>query len=309
MEKQLLEIKSNGPKPKKYMSKKMRESIYGYLFILPILIGILGFIVFPFFISIFSTFVNWNGYYLKGLFELPSKGFDMYLRILRDKQFWIAFRNTLITLIGVPVGLILSILLALLLNRGIKGTNAFRVIFYVPVVCSITAIVVLWHGLLAGEGPLNQIVMALGFKKIGWTSDLFWSPVSLIMMCVWRGLGTSTLLYIAGLQSIPKSYYEAARLDGGNNWQIFWHVTFPLLGPTHFFMLVTGVIGGMQIYTEPRYLGARSETTKSVVMYLMEKFEVHRASEASVAAWILAIFIFALTAIQFYVNHKRSKAK
>lgn len=295
-------------KPKKRKFKHVQENIIGYLFILPVFIGIAFFIVYPFFYSLVSTFKNWNG--LVPLSVAPTVGFEMYRRVLSDSLFWQAFGNTLITLIGIPIGMILSIAIAMLLNRGLKFTGIFRVIFYIPVVSSITAIIILWRAMMNTQGPINDFLALFGVKAINFLGEPGWARFSLIMMLVWKGLGTSILLYLAGLQGISDTYKEAAKIDGANDWQIFWHVTFPLLGPTHFFIVVTGIIGGMQLYVEPELLldGGPSRATTTLLIYLFERFGAHRISEASVVAWVLGVFVFIITAIQFYTNYRREKA-
>ncbi|MDE6398503.1 MAG: sugar ABC transporter permease, partial [Clostridiales bacterium] len=253
-------------------TNKAKENLYGYLFILPVMLGVCFFVFYPLVYSFISTFKNWSG--LRPLPDAPWVQFDIYKRVFTDKTFWESFVNTLITLIGMPVGLILSMGLALLLNRGLRGTNVFRVIFYIPVVCSLAAIVVLWRELMALSGPVNDILHAFGIPRLNWLGEPGGAMTALIVMCVWKGLGASTLLYIAGLSGVPSSCIEAAKLDGAGSWRIFWKITFPLLTPTHFYMLVTGVINGMQIYLEPILLnnGGPSGYSRTLVLYLFELF-------------------------------------
>lgn len=219
---------------------------------MPVFIGVLLFALYPLGYSFLSTFKNWSG--LRPLLETRWANFEMYKRVLRDNLFWKSFLNTLITLLGVPIGLAISIFIALLLNRGLKGTHAYRVIFYIPVVSSLTAIIILWKGMLAVQGPLNDILAVFRIKAINWLGEPTYARIGLIGMCVWKGLGISILFYIAGLQGIPETYKEAARIDGANEWQVFWKITLPLLWPTTFFMVVTGIINGMQLYVEPDLL-------------------------------------------------------
>lgn len=295
-------------KRKRNKPKHVQEHLIGYLFILPVFIGIAFFVLYPFIYSLISTFRNWNG--LVPIANAPKVGFEMYVRVLSDKLFWQSFLNTIITLIGIPIGMILSIGIALLLNRGLKFTGMFRVIFYVPVVSSITAIVILWRAMMNTQGPINDFIGLFNIMPINFLGEPGWARVSLIGMLVWKGLGTSILLYLAGLQGVSDSYKEAAKLDGANEWQIFWHITFPLLKPIHFFLVVTGIIGGMQLYVEPELLlnGGPSRATTTLLIYLFERFGANRISEASVVAWVLGVFVFTVTAIQFYYNARREKA-
>lgn len=294
-------------KQKRRSRLKTQENLIGYLFIIPVFIGIALFILYPLVYSLISTFRNWNG--LVPLGDAPKIGFEMYVRVLSDKLFWQAFGNTLITLIGIPIGMILSIAIALLLNRGLKLTGMFRVIFYIPVVSSITAIVILWRAMMNTQGPINEFLALFSVSPINFLGEPGWARVSLIGMLVWKGLGTSILLYLAGLQGMDESLKEAARVDGATEWQIFRHITLPLLRPIHFYLIVTGVIGGMQLYIEPDLLlgGGPSRATTTLLIYLFERFGASRISEASVVAWILGIFVFIITAIQFYYNNRRRK--
>ncbi len=295
-------------KEKRRNRMKMQDNIAGYAFVLPVFIGVAFFVLYPLIYSLTSTFRNWNG--LVPLVNAPKVGFEMYRRVLNDKLFWQACVNTLITLIGIPVGMILSIAVALLLNRGLRLTGLFRVIFYVPVVSSITAIVILWRAMMNTQGPINNILALINIKPINFLGEPAWARVSLIGMLIWKGLGTSILLYLAGLQGIDNSYKEAARIDGANEWHIFRHITLPLLKPIHFYLIVTGVIGGMQLYVEPDLLlgGGPSRATTTLLIYLFERFGAYRISEASVIAWILGIFVLIVTAIQFYFNSRRERA-
>lgn len=294
-------------KPKRHNRLKAQENIAGLIFVLPIFVGIAFFVLYPLIYSFLSTFRNWNG--LVPVSSAPTVGFEMYKRVLTDKLFWQAFGNTIITLIGIPIGMILSIAIALLLNRGLKLTGVFRVIFYVPVVSSITAIVILWRAMMNTQGPINNILGIFGLNPVNFLGEPGWARISLIGMLVWKGLGTSILLYLAGLQGIDHSYKEAARIDGANEWEIFRHITLPLLRPIHFYLIVTGVIAGMQLYVEPDLLlgGGPSRATTTLLIYLFERFGAYRISEASVVAWILGIFVFIITAFQFYMNHRRDR--
>lgn len=301
----IINIKSNQPPGIK--RSKSKENLIGYLFILPVFLGILFFIAYPLVYSFIATFKNWNG--LVPLANARFVGVEMYKRVLTDGAFWDSLLTTFITLIGIPIGMILSMGLAILLNRGIKGTHTFRVIFYIPAIVSITAIVILWRGMLTVDGPLNAVLGLFGVSPKNWLGEPTYARIALIGMLVWKGLGVSTLLYIAGLQGISHTYTEAAKLDGANGWQIFWKITFPLLKPTHFFMIVTGVINGMQLYIEPDLLlaGGPANSTRTVLIYLFQRFDQRLISQASVVAWVLALIVFVATSLQFYVNSRGEK--
>jgi multiple sugar transport system permease protein len=154
-------------------------------------------------------------------------------------------------MLGIPIGIVLALLLALALNRGIPGTNTFRVLYYIPVVSSIAAISILWQWAYNGDyGLVNQFLALIGIEGPNWLQNTSTVKPALIIMAVWKGLGYTMLLYLAALQSVPKSFYEAAKLDGANAFKAFWHITLPMVKPVTFFIIVTNIIGGAQIFTE-----------------------------------------------------------
>jgi multiple sugar transport system permease protein len=239
-------------KKKRMGAADRKQAMWAYLFILPAILGLMIFNFVPLVMSFVAGFTNWTG--LEALHETTFVGFEQYARMMSDRYFWMSVGNTLFTMIGIPIGIFLSLLLALLLNRGLKGTQIFRIIFYIPVVCSLVAVTLLWQNLLAPTGPFNKFLEAVNIKGIDWFGHRIWAKAAIVVMCVWKGLGYSTLLYIAGLQGVPKSYYEAAKLDGTNGWQLFWQITFPLIQPTSFFLFVTGIISGAQLFTEAQLI-------------------------------------------------------
>ncbi|GHU99481.1 sugar ABC transporter permease [Clostridia bacterium] len=284
-----------------------KERISAYLFILPAVLGVLIFYFYPLLISLFASFRMWSG--LEGVFEAPFNGVTNYVSVLKDPYFGQAVVNTLFTMIGIPIGITLSLLLAMLLNRGLKGTNAFRVIYYVPVVCGIVGVTLMWQNFLAPNGPFNKFLAFFGYEGMDWLAHRVWAKVAIVVMCVWKGLGYSTLLYIAGLQGIPRSYYEAAKLDGASGFRLFFHITVPLIKPVTFFLFVTGIISGAQLFTEAQLIlpaASRNQNfVKTVVLYLYEQFGWGYVGYASAVAWLLALVVFAVTGLQFAIEGRK----
>src|SRR5690625_2505415 len=212
-------------------------------------------------------------------------------------------------MIGIPIGLILSLMLAIVLNRNIPGTTTFRVIYYVPVISSLAAISILWQFAYNGDyGLVNQVLDIFGINGPNWLQNTSTVKPALIIMAVWKGLGYSMLLYLAALQGVPKIYYEAAVLDGANTFQRFRHVTWPMVKPVTFFLVITNIINGSQIFTEINIMtpdGGPQFSSASVVFYIWQKaFHNMQMGYASAMSVVLGIIIFIVTLIQFRLNDR-----
>ncbi|SHI66567.1 multiple sugar transport system permease protein [Tessaracoccus bendigoensis DSM 12906] len=272
------------------------------LFVALPLIGFALFTAFPLGYSIYASLTNMNG-----LGVQDWVGFDNYTRLLKDPYFWQAMGNTFFYMIGIPIGLVLSLVLALAMNRKMFGRSFFRAIYYVPVVSSLAAIAILWQWAFNGDfGLVNQMLGFFGIDGPNWLQDAAWSKPAIIIMSVWKGLGYSMLLYLAAIQSVPRSLYEAAAIDGANSWRQFWSITLPMVRPVTFFLVVTNIIGGAQIFTEINIMtptGGPEWSTASIVWYIWQKaFKNLQMGYASSMAVVLGIIIFIVTLIQFRLN-------
>ena len=227
-----------------------------------------------------------------------------------DIQFWKALWNTFWYMIGIPLGLVWAFALALSFNSGLPGVKVFRVIYYIPVVSSIVAVALLWGWLYNGDyGLLNQVLSAIGIPKEklpNWLQNAHTVKPAIMVMCVWRGVGGTALLYLGALQNMPRSYYEAAVIDGASRWMIFRKITWPLMQPITFYIVVTGIIGGSQMIVEPQIMtpdGGPDYSSATIVFYIWQHaFGADEKGFACAAAWVLALIIFAVTAIQFKMN-------
>ena len=201
--------------------------------------------------------------------------------------------------------MILGLLLAMGMNRKIPGIRLLRTMYYVPVVSSLVAVSILWAWVYNYDyGLFNSIIKLLtGHHGPNWLGDEFWVKVALIIFMVWKGLGTSIILYLAGLQNIPRNYYEAASIDGANGWQKFRHITVPLVSPVTFYILITSLIGGFQVFVEVQVMthkGGTNYSAATVVYYLYDKaFSNGQLGYGCALAVILAIIIFIITALNF----------
>lgn len=286
---------------KKAKLHKKEEQI-AFVFILLPLIGFILFALLPLLYSIYASFTDWNG-----LGQMSFIGLENFKALFNDPYFYKSMYNTLYLMLGIPIGLILSFLLAAALSRKIKGTTLFRTIYYVPVISSLAAISILWQWAYNGDfGLINQVLALLHIKGPNWLQNVHTVKPAIIIMTIWKGLGYSMLLYLAAIQSVPKSFYEAAELDGASSFQKFKSITWPMVKPVTFFLVVTNIIGGSQIFTEINIMtptGGPEFSSATVVWYIWQKaFATFQMGYASSMALILALIVFFVTALQFYIN-------
>ncbi|WP_117168282.1 carbohydrate ABC transporter permease [Paraliobacillus sediminis] len=296
---------SKKQKPKKSNFYK-KESRAAFIFILAPLVGYLAFTLYPFLFSIYASFTAWNG-----LGSMQFIGIDNYIQLLSDDYFGRSLFNTLFMMMGIPIGLMISMFLAMGLNRKIPGTTTFRVIYYVPVISSLAAISVLWQWAYNGDyGLVNQFLAVIGIDGPNWLQNKDTVKPALMIMAIWKGLGYSMLLYLAALQSVPRIYYEAAELDGANAFQRFKHITWPMVKPVTFFLVITNIIGGAQMFTEVNIMtptGGPEYSAATVVFYIWQKaFSNLQMGYASSMSVVLGLIIFIVTLIQFKLNDKSS---
>lgn len=281
-----------------------REHLAALAFIAIPVLGFLTFIGYPLLFAMYSSFTKWNG-----LSEPVFNGLDNYIEMAADPYFWKAMGNTVFMMIGIPIGLIISLLLALALNRRMRGTTFFRTVYYVPVISSLAAVAILWQWAYNGDfGLINQVLDMVGIEGPNWLQDASTAKPAIIIMAVWKGIGFSMLLYLAALQSVPRHLYEAAAIDGANAVQQFWHITVPMLRPVTFFLVVTSIIGGAQIFIEINIMtptGGPEFSTASIVWYIWQKaFNYLQMGYATAMSVVLGLLVFLVTAIQFRVNRR-----
>ena len=284
-----------------------REERWAWLFIAAPFLGFMFFMAYPIIFALIASMSRWTG--LNSLWGNMA-GLRNYKEILSDTKFWRAMETTIIYMIGIPIGMILGLTLAMGLNRLNKSRRVFMTMYYVPVVSSLVAVSILWAWVFNYDyGLLNSIYKALtGSHGPNWLGDETMIKISMIIFMTWKGLGGSIILYLAGLQSIPKDYYEAAMIDGANSWQKFKSITLPLLSPVTFYVLITSLIGGFQVFVEVQVMtpsGGPNYSAATVVFYLYEKaFTNGQLGYGSAVAVILAIIIFIITAINFWGQDK-----
>lgn len=281
-----------------------KEKQIALLFVILPILGFLIFSAIPIVYSVYASLTNWNG-----LAKMEFIGLENYIEIFRDEYFRKALGNTVFLMLGIPIGLILSFALANFLSREFKGTNFFRTAYYIPVVSSLAAISILWQWAYNGDfGLVNQVLALIGIEGPNWLQNVSTVKPAIIVMTVWKGLGYSMLLYLAAIKSIPKSYYEAAALDGASEYQKFKYITWPMVKPVTFFLVITNIISGSQIFTEINIMtpdGGPEFSSASIVWYIWRKaFSNFQMGYASAMSVILGILVFIITALQFYINNR-----
>lgn len=272
----------------------------GYWFILPSLIHLIVFLVIPLGFSFYLSFTDWRGTNFQ---SAPWVGLDNYRFMLDDRRFWNAMENSAyFTLLFVPIGMAVSLLVALVMNQKLRGVYFFRTLFFMPVISSWVAVSVIWITILDPQaGILNYVLETVGLPSVNWLGDTSTAMPSIVMIAIWKGLGFQMVIWLAGLQAIPNELFEAAAIDGASSLQQFWRITLPLLAPTTFFLAVTGVIGSFQVFS-PIYVitngGPRGATDVVVHRIYLRAFEAFDMGYASAQAWVLFAVIFGMTLIQ-----------
>jgi multiple sugar transport system permease protein len=283
------------------MTLRRKEALAGYVFALPVIVGLIVFTLGPIVMSAIYSLCSYE-------VLTPARwiGFQNYNELFTgDPRFWKSLWNTVFyTALSVPLGVAGSLGLAMLLNARIVGRSAMRTLFYLPSIVPIVAASMLFLWLFNGEyGLFNAALRGLGFSPAPWLSDPTWSKPSLVLMSLW-GVGGGMIIFLAGLQSIPKHLYEAARIDGAGPIPQFFNITLPMLSPTIFFLLIINTIGAFQVFTQAFLMtngqGTPLDSTLFYVFYLYRLgFEYFQMGLASAMAWILFVIIIVITAIQF----------
>ena len=274
------------------------------LFVAPALLVIGVFFFLPVVAALAVSFTDFDIYALADFGNMRFVGLQNYARLLETPLFWQAFGNTLyFVVIGVPLSVGTSLGLALLLHsRLVRFRGLFRTALFAPVVTTLVAVAVIWRYLFNTQyGLLNYVLGGLGIERIDWLGDPTWAMPAIIVFAVWKNFGYNMLILLAGLQAIPEELYEAARIDGASFWRRFRHVTLPMLGPVMAMVNVLTIAGYFQLFAEPYVMtqGGPLQSTVSVLYFMYEEgFKWWNLGSASAVAFMLFLFILALTAVQ-----------
>ena len=276
------------------------EERWAWLFIAPMVVGLAFLSAGPILATFGISLTSWD------LLRAPDwVGLDNYTRLLGDRRFGMALRNTTFyTLVSVPLGMALSLGLALALNQALRGISWIRTMYFLPLVTSAIAVGLVWAWIYSPtNGLLNQLLNVFGIPAQKWVSDPFWAMPSIIAMSIWQGLPANTIIFLAGLQAIPADYYDAASVDGAGRRRRFRHVTLPLLTPSLFFTGILSLIGAFQVFDQVFVLsrpGKPTEATITMVYFIYENgFRNFKMGYASAASWILFLIVAALMWVYF----------
>lgn len=291
-------------KSQKRKHGKHNEYLWAYLFISAPILGFLLFAFIPLSFSVYVSFTQYSGY------QAPVfQGADNYSRLLtNDRLFWNTLFNTFYSALGIPIGMVIALGIAMSLNQKIRGIHFFRTVFFLPTISSVVALTLLWKWMFNSDyGLLNYLLDLIGIQGPAWLSSERWAMPAMIIQGVWGGLGFHMVLYLAALQGVPKSLYESAEMDGANGWQRFLRITIPCISPTTLFILITSIIGAMQDF--PRFQimteGGPNYSTTTIVYYLFQNaFRYMEMGYASAMAWMLGILIMMITLLNFWLSKR-----
>lgn len=289
---------------KKYNKRKIKENIAGWVFIAPLTIGLVLFLLFPLVFAVLVSFTDYSMYSPYGFFEFKFNfvGFNNYVKAFTNRDFLRSLLNACINTIGVPVGIILSLFLTNLLIRHRKGSLFFRTLYYLPTICGSIVITFIWQWIftLIPQWLRNDFNIT-GLNLLSGNNFM----ISMIIMGVWSGIGTSVLLLYSSMKGVDKSLYEAAAVDGANSTQQLLHITVPQVSPVVFYILFTGIIGSFQDFARFQVMNGGSPAEYSIMPVWEIYKQVTDAGDlayASALGIVLGLIIIIISAIQFAVS-------
>lgn len=291
---------------KVFRRKRVQDWLWGYLMILPIVVGTTIFSIIPLIQSFYLSFTKWGAF---GSYSWG--GLSNFQRMLTDSNLALALRNTLVyTILSVPLSIAVSILVAVLLNTRIRGVSVYRTLYFLPVVTMPAAVGIVWRWLYNADfGIINHVLNLVGIEGPRWLTDPSLALYSLILVSVWSSIGHNMVILLSGLQGIPSVYYEAAEIDGANSYVQFFRITLPLLSPTLFFVTVTSLISAFQVFEliflmiGPDSLVIR-QTQSVVFLFYREAFINMDKGYASAISLLLFVIIMAVTVVQFSLQKR-----
>lgn len=286
--------------------KKLRKNSTPYIFIAPAMIIFSVLLFIPIGYSFYMSLFSWS---LFG--EHTFKGIDNYVSLILNGRFLSSLKNTVVYSLSVPIKVIFALLVSVLLNMKLKGTAFFRTSFFIPIVLSLVAVGMIWRWLFnIDSGYINFILTSVGLEPQKWLIEKGYAMLLIIIVSIWAGLGYNIIIYMAGLQGIPKNLYEAASIDGANSIKKFLYITVPSLKEITLFVMITSFIGSFKIFDLAYVLtqGGPAGSTNTAVQFIYEEaFQKYRLGYASAAAYIFFLIIFSLTIIQMKVFKEKDE--
>ncbi|WP_053436090.1 carbohydrate ABC transporter permease [Sporosarcina globispora] len=279
-----------------------------WLFLLPAILVLVVFLVIPIIEAFKWSFLDYK--IIAGTGEFV--GLDNFKEIFTDDKFWLAFFNTILFLVIVlPLNVFLPMVLAVLVNQSIKGVGTFRVLYYLPVITPMVVAALMWKMLYSQSGLISEFLMMIGIfdQQTNLLVNSSTALVAVAMITVWKGLGYYMIMYLAGLQSIPKDVYESASIDGASSLQQFWKITVPMLMPSITLVSVMTIIGGLKVFEEIALTtgGGPVGATTTLVMYIYDKFMNLDVSIASAAGMVLLVLAIGASLLQMKLTSKREE--
>lgn len=283
------------------LNARHREALFGYIFISPWIIGFVVFTAGPMIASLFMSFTNYSI-----LGSVNWVGAENYIHLVHDSLFWKSLRVTFVfSLISVPLDVLASLGIALLMNRPMRGRALFRALFYLPELVPAVAASILWiWAYNTNFGIFNYILHFLGVPPIPWLESSSWVIPSFIILSLWTAGGSRMIIFLAGLQTVPKELIEAAQLDGANAWARFRHITLPMISPVLLFNLILTTIGAFQVFTSPYVMtnGGPANSSLFYVLYIYQNaFQYMKMGYATALAWVLFVILLVFTIFQFRI--------
>jgi len=288
------------------------ETRAAWAFLSPSLILITVFFLVPILIGLVLSFTDFDIYAIGDPSTVRSVGLENYRRVVTDREFGGALRNTLVfVLAGGPLSVLVSLGAALLVSAKLaRAKGLFRMIFFAPVVTTLVGVAVVWRYLYHPRyGLVDAGLHAIGLPAIDWLGDPHWAMPAIILFSVWKNFGYNTLIFVAGLQTIPEELYEAARLDGAGAWARFWHITLPFLAPTGVFVGIITMIAQFQLFAEPYVMtqGGPARGTVSLILLMYEQgFRWWRMGYAAAIAFVLLVLVMIGTWVQLRLQPKET---
>jgi multiple sugar transport system permease protein len=277
------------------------ENLAGYLFILPAILVLITFVILP---IVWAVFLSLHKVQLLGAIKYEFIGFRNFTRLVEDERVWIALKNTVeYVAIVVPIQTILALVLAVTLNSGIRGKNWWRILFFLPTVTSSAVLTLIFMWIYNTDGLLNDFFAFVGLPTYNWLGDPAVALKGIMIMNIWSTAPFYMVIYLAALQDIPQSLYEAAELDGANDWQKFIYVTIPMLKPVTFFVVAMGIIGTFQLFDQSYIFsngnGGPNNATLTVVLLIYQAvFRNLQMGYGAAIAFLLAMVIIIITLVQ-----------
>jgi multiple sugar transport system permease protein len=290
-------------KKQKMTTWEKNQNIWGWIFIAPTMLGLIILNIYPIFSTVYQSFFKTGDFGKGNVFV----GFDNYIKMFHDTEVWQSLWNTIkYAIIEVPFSIVIALVLAVLLNRKIKFRSGYRAIFFMPMVAAPAAVAMVWRWLYNSQfGLLNHIFGT----NINWISDPKIAWISVAVIGVWSIIGYNMVLFISGLQEIPHDYYEAADIDGASGVKAFFNITLPLLSPTIFFVMITRIIGALQVFdlvymvmdnTNP----ALPKTQSLVYLFYQYSFTYGNKGYGSAIVMLLLAVVMLVTVFQMWAQKK-----